>query len=604
MKKLICWMLTLTMAVACALPVAAADVEPGEGTPAPAVVNTIAELMEAIEDAEDGDTINVGNTMALPGDMTIGTEEKHITLMRDESFTDECFFFIPANVAITFQNLTIDGNGMEATGIFSYADELCLKNVSVRNHKEGAIEVDRGKLIVEDCCFVDNLSGAWGHIRLNSYATAVISGSSFVRGSTYDSVGGAILSYADDIVIENCLFAENHSYGGGAAIYNAAGKCEIKATRIVNNETLDGISIDREGKGGGIYNGGTLILSDTQIYGNTAQQCGADIFSDGALYISVTGDNLAEIYQEGSRTPLGFYADFADTRFNGETNVTEFQPLPISKESDVAALIFVFEDDIAAQDDESTKGSQEPEEPQEPDSGGDQSGDDEPSEEGPTGPQEQEPQEKPSRPVTTGPSIHRPTSGGSYTPPSDDGSNREPVTSSEPEPPALICGGAVLDTSNRAYLAGYGNGVIGEDDLITRAQIAQVIYRLLTEESRKALETTENSFEDVSASAWYNLPVSTIAHAGIVVGYGDNFHPEDYLTRAQIITILARFIAPVERKSSFKDISGHWAEAFVSTAEAAGWLYGGGNLRPDEYVTRGEVVSFINHAFDLCEKTE
>ena len=162
----------------------------------------------------------------------------------------------------------------------------------------------------------------------------------------------------------------------------------------------------------------------------------------------------------------------------------------------------------------------------------------------------------------------------------------------------------MLDTSNSAYLAGYGNGVIGEDDLITRAQIAQVIYRLLTEESRKALDTTENSFEDVSASAWYNLPVSTIAHAGIVVGYGDNFHPEDYLTRAQIITILARFIAPVERKSSFKDISGHWAEAFVSTAEAAGWLYGGGNLGPDEYVTRGEVVSFINHAFDLCEKNE
>lgn len=179
-----------------------------------------------------------------------------------------------------------------------------------------------------------------------------------MRGSTHQSMGGAILSFADDVVIENCLFTENRSYGGGAAIYNVAGKCEVKATRIVNNETLDGTSSGSEGKGGGIYNGGTLILSDTQIYGNTAQQCGADIFSDGALYISVTGDNLAEIYQEGSRTPLGFYADFADTRFNGETNVTEFQPLPISKESDVAALIFVFEDDIAVQDDESTEGPQ------------------------------------------------------------------------------------------------------------------------------------------------------------------------------------------------------------------------------------------------------
>lgn len=206
--------------------------------------------------------------------------------------------------------------------------------------------------------------------------------------------------------------------------------------------------------------------------------------------------------------------------------------------------------------------------------------------------------------MTPGPSTYTPTPSRSDTPPSDDGDDQEAETTPEPEPPVLICGGAALDTSNRAYLAGYGDGVIGEDDLITRAQIAQVIYRLLTEESRKALETTENSFEDVPASAWYNLPVSTIARAGIVVGYGDTFHPEGYLTRAQLITIMARFVAPVERESSFADISGHWAEAFVSTAKAAGWLDGGGDLRPDEYVTRGEVVSFINHAFDLCEKTE
>lgn len=87
-----------------------------------------------------------------------------------------------------------------------------------------------------------------------------------------------------------------------------------------------------------------------------------------------------------------------------------------------------------------------------------------------------------------------------------------------------------------------------------------------------------------------------------MIGYDNALHPEGYITRAQIITIMARFVAPVERRSSFADISGHWAEAFVSTAEATGWLDGGGNLWPDECVTRGEVVGFINHAFDLCEK--
>lgn len=635
MKKLICWALALAMVVAYALPVAAVDAEPGEGTPAPTVVNTAAELMEAIEEAEDGDTIYIGDAIKFLGDITIGTEEKHINLTCHESFRHGYLFSCSTDAAITVQNITIDGNGIQATAISSHANELYLKNVCIRNHRAGALNVQEGKLIIEDCRFEDNTSGAGSHLFLQRSTTAVISGTSFVRGSAYASCGGAISSYAD-VVIENCLFTENRSYDGGGAICILGGKCEVKATTIANNETLNIGSSG--GDGGGIYNSGTLILSNTQIYGNTAQQCGADIFSKGTLNIFVTSDNLAEIYQEENRMPLGFYTDFTDTRFNGETNVTELRPLPISKENgDVAALIFIFEDDISAQDNEDMEGPQEPEEPQEPDSEDDQSGDDEPSEEDPATPQEQEPgepqnpqgpddgedrsgdkelpeeestapsqeqQEKPNGPATADSSPHKPAPGGSYTPPSDGGNNQELEMIPESELPALICGGAVLDTSNRAYLVGYGDGVIGEDDPITRAQIAQIIYRLLSEESREALETTKNSFEDVPASAWYNLPISTIARAGIVVGYGDSFHPQDYLTRAQLITILARFIAPVDRESSFADIPGHWAEASVSTAEAAGWLDGSGDLRPDEYVMRGEVVSFINHVFDLCEKTE
>lgn len=60
------------------------------------------------------------------------------------------------------------------------------------------------------------------------------------------------------------------------------------------------------------------------------------------------------------RTPLGYYIDIADARFDGETNVTEFLPLPINIENGAVALIFVFEDDITAQDDE---GQEEPQEP-------------------------------------------------------------------------------------------------------------------------------------------------------------------------------------------------------------------------------------------------
>lgn len=305
---------------------------------------------------------------------------------------------------------------------------------------------------------------------------------------------------------------------------------------------------------------------------------------------------------------MGFYADAGGNRFDGEMNVTAARRLPISEQKAISSLIFVFEDDIVIPDDETEEGPEEPQEPEEPEQpeqqeqpehGEDQSIDDEPPASEPEASQQPAQQDEPSGTVTSEPAIYRP--GRSAAPSSDDAEEQEPETGPEPTPPALTCGGAVLDTSNRAYLMGYGDGVIGEDDFITRAQIAQVIYRLMTEESREALNATENSFEDVPTSAWYSLPVSTIARAGIVVGYGDRFHPEAYLTRAQLITIMARFIEPVERESGFYDVSGHWAETFISTAEASGWLTGGGALQTDEYVTRGEVVSFINHAFDVWE---
>jgi predicted outer membrane repeat protein len=588
MKKMICRIMSLVVAVACVLPAAALDSEPSADTPAPAVVSTADELLEAIGAAEDGDTISLSQTITPWGNTNIGTTEKHLNLVRAEAFSGPMFSCTTGE--ITFENLSIDGGNANFKIISSICPELHLKDVYICNSGDSAVSVTQGDLIIENCRFENNTAQSGGHIWLMAGVTAEIKGTSFVGGS-----GGAIWNTAD-LYIEDCLFTGNSADGGGGAIHTVRGRCEVVGSTITGNSTSG------FGGGGGIYNRGTLALSDTEIYGNTSTLCGADIFSYGSLDISASSDDLNEIYQVEGRTPLGFYTDITDARFNGEDNVTTLQPLPISSEDGVVALIFAFEDDMSASSGNVPEEPQEVEEPQETqeDGGGDQDAQPEvPAE-------QQEPENEPSGPVVPEPSTYTPAPAWSYTSSPDDGDDQEPEPEQEPEqepePPVLICGGAALDTSNRAYLAGYGDGVIGEDDLITRAQIAQIIYRLLTEESREVLETSENSFEDVPALAWYNLPVSTIARAGIVVGYGGSFHPGGYLTRAQLITIMARFITPVEGESSFTDISGHWAETFIRTAEAVGWLDGGSDFRPDEYVTRGEVVNFINHVFDLCEK--
>ena len=159
------------------------------------------------------------------------------------------------------------------------------------------------------------------------------------------------------------------------------------------------------------------------------------------------------------------------------------------------------------------------------------------------------------------------------------------------------CNGAVLNTSTPLALAGYGDGLLHEEDPLTRAQAAQLLYRLLTKESRETLYRTDNNFTDVAPTAWYNEAVSTIANAGIAVGYGESYHPDDNLTWAQLLTILSRF---VEQESNIVleriSVTDHWAYNSIKTAVYHGWIEDTPTFEPDRPITRGEAVSIINTA--------
>ena len=59
------------------------------------------------------------------------------------------------------------------------------------------------------------------------------------------------------------------------------------------------------------------------------------------------------------------------------------------------------------------------------------------------------------------------------------------------------------DTDHDAYIAGYNNGYVGPNDTLTRAQAAQIIYTLMTDEA-KAENAKKNgkTFVDVSKTHW------------------------------------------------------------------------------------------------------
>ena len=146
-----------------------------------------------------------------------------------------------------------------------------------------------------------------------------------------------------------------------------------------------------------------------------------------------------------------------------------------------------------------------------------------------------------------------------------------------------------------AYLSGYTDGNFGPDDNMTRAQAAQMFYRLLLE---KDVPITVQ-FSDVPADAWYATAVNTLASLGIVNGIGNHqFAPERQVTRAEFTAIAMRF-GKLDTSGSniFTDVKADdWFYDQVVGAIKYGWIggYADGTFRPNNTITRAEVTVIVN----------
>ena len=137
---------------------------------------------------------------------------------------------------------------------------------------------------------------------------------------------------------------------------------------------------------------------------------------------------------------------------------------------------------------------------------------------------------------------------------------------------------------------------------ITRAEVATIYFRMLTDESRTKFWSQSNSYSDVKAGDWFNNAVSTLSKAGIIAGYEDgSFRPNGYITRAEFATIAARFFdVTYNGKDLFPDISGHWAKDYINQAANKGFVngYEDGTFKPDRNITRAEAVTLVNRTLD------
>ena len=549
------------------------------------IVWTWEDLQNNIATANDGDTIYLMDSICFgEGEYCVGTPDKTLTLMFDSSLSGQMLFWTTDNTsAVQFQNLILCGDNLQCTSVI-YAEygtpDIRLENVSVCDFSCSIVPIfNCSTMQITGCDFARNTGKESGHIYNKKGSLSVVD-SSFSEGIG-QSFGGAINSKSS-LQVEASTFTGNSASFGGA-IYST-GECFIsKSTLTGNNAKSDG---------GAICNGssGDMRIVDCEIYGNTADFSSDDIKNTKTISINYT-EELTDIYTSTDRTPYGWVSDTVAFRHGVEERIDYSLPLVSDAANDGFLMLrFAFEDEIEIEDGSEEDNNTPPET---------------------DGDIEDIPTDTPDDNTDTTPPEQEEDNPGTSTPPEDD-SDTEPIipdngndtedtennegeedtptqndrpTRPRPSRPIIIvttptepetvfsCNGAILDTSVPLALAGYGDGLLHEEDPLTRAQAAQLLYRLLTKESRETLYRTDNGFNDVAPTAWYNEAVSTIANAGIVVGYGESYHPDDNLTWAQLLTILSRFVEQ-ESDIALERISAanHWAYHSIKTAVYHGWI--------------------------------
>ncbi len=159
-----------------------------------------------------------------------------------------------------------------------------------------------------------------------------------------------------------------------------------------------------------------------------------------------------------------------------------------------------------------------------------------------------------------------------------------------------------------AYIIGYGNNDVRPQNNITRAEVATIFFRLLTDETRTANMTKSNSYNDVKDGDWFCCAVSTLSKMGIIKGYEDgSFKPNDPISRAEFAAIAARFDPNGDKTpASFFDVTSHWAKDEISIAANHGWIkgYEDGSFKPDQKITRAETMTLVNRVLNRLPETK
>lgn len=141
---------------------------------------------------------------------------------------------------------------------------------------------------------------------------------------------------------------------------------------------------------------------------------------------------------------------------------------------------------------------------------------------------------------------------------------------------ALLTGTCLArETFHGAYLQGFPDGSIRPDAAVTRAELAEILYRMMEPEQRRELTCTESAFQDVSARHWAYDAICAMAGARLMLGGSDGcFRPDDGVTGEELSIIFERVRAQETGKKALPELASGWASQEVTFEAGNGWVWG------------------------------
>ena len=580
-------------------------------------VGTLEELQLSIATANDGDCITVSQTIYVERDCDIGTTDKRITIIRKDGFLGNMVCVRNSNVH--FINANFDGKNELANSAINCADSsVMIEKCNFSRNKQGALFISYNvDATILDCTFTENENTV-----IDSYSGFKMS--DCLVNNNFATISCISISTINEhSTIVNCTFENNTISGEGGVFCIMGPSCvEIADSNFIGN-------LSENGRGAAIYNGGNTTINDCLFISNKSGVAGDDIYNwgDCAIAVNNTDQELTDLYNRYAFIYDGAYKDdgaklshdgFEDVISNDDIEENRFVDcehstridLPIALHS--GGIHFEAHEKPMEQQPEGQPGDSE-QPPKDTDKGDtptdttnppqDNSSEDIPPLEDNN---PNDPPQKPSEPpkddnTNEGDTDYRPI----YRPVrpiitvTETQPEQKPVVNPVPAQSPLVCNGVVIDTSRTIVLLGYGDDLAHEDDPLTRAQLATIIYRLLEDESIDKYSNAELAFTDVATDAWYAPYVRIIQAAGIVNGVGDGkYNPNGTVTWAQIVPILTRFVEQQNYTLRHIQYNG-WAQEAIQTAVALGWIEDSVGFDPNAIITRGELVQLINFVLTM-----